>query len=252
MRLDNLQKSIGILLLLIGGPVMGATPGRPATESGWVLEQKDVVYGNSTVISTPQHTKYYNHEGNYAVVASAPKWELHFYNTANKLYFQGTTKQLEEAIGNRMAIGHLLLLTTAKLTWKKTGSSNWKGHPITIWTAAADTTPRGSVSISSDPLLGHVELWSADDVLLVPTVSRFLHIMNKWPESSGQAVRSVKVEPNKTTQYLLETKSIKRATFSDSEFEIPKGYKATKNEGDIFFTKNGSLEDAIDGLTEYH
>lgn len=207
------------------------------SESGWLVEEKNAMYGNMIIVHTPKHIKLTSYGDRYVIVAAAPKWEMHFYNLANKLYFDGTAKEFQDAVTMQSAIGNEMTYNASTLSWKRTGSTKWQNHSMTIWTG----TPSGK-----RPPFNHIEFWTCDDIFMPPALSRFFNVVLDYPISSGIPIRSVKVLATGRKEVLLDPKSIKPGQFEESTFNIPSGYRPTKKGTDIFLVKNSSLQHAFD------
>jgi hypothetical protein len=206
------------------------------SERGWVVEEKSAMYGKSIIVQTPKHVKVTSHVDKYVMVATAPKWEMHFYNPANKMYFDGTAKEFQDAVTMQSALGNTLTYNSTPLSWKRTGATTWQNHPVTIWTG----TPSGK-----KPPFDHIEFWTCDDVYMPPPIAKFFNVVLNYPISSGLAIQSVKFKFGGHKQVLLNPNSIKPGQFSASEFNIPSGYQPTKKGTDIFLVTNTNLQDAF-------
>lgn len=202
-----------------------------------MFELKNSIYGDSIIIQTPKHIKVTSPGEKYAIVAAAPKWELHFYNMDNKMYFDGTANQFEDAVASRSAMANALTFESMTPLWKRTGTTAWQNHPVTIWTGI----PSGN-----RPPFHHIEFWTCDDVYMPPPVSKFLHMLNNSPVSSGLPLRSVKFITKQNKEVITEPSQLKPGQFAESDFKIPSGYKPTKRSTDIFLVRNSELQHALD------
>ena len=81
-------------------------PADAGSSKGYVIETTDLLGGGGVFTKTDRHVKFQSSDKHFCYVASAPTWEMHLFNSDNKVYYSGTLANFKNNSPNRQLSIH--------------------------------------------------------------------------------------------------------------------------------------------------
>lgn len=205
----------------------------------WRLDQPDQMIGKRVVyIGQNGYLASYT-PGHYSIVSSAPRWDVTYYNTAQKLICTKTMAQWKTSMSTRAKLFRDSLYPE-KYTVQQGKSIKILGHPCKSYVFRS-TTKVDKASIAKSTI------YVADELVVPTKMSDFFAVTWGKNLSDHHMVRIDIELGSGYTASKLDTKSIDKVLVDANFFEVPKGLNATQNESQVTLG-DGLINDLVNDL----
>ncbi|MBK9620326.1 MAG: hypothetical protein IPO31_14235 [Candidatus Obscuribacter sp.] len=205
----------------------------------WRLNQPDQMIGKRVIYIGQNGYRAAYTQGHYSMVSSAPKWDVTYYSSDQKLFCTKSMAQWKTSMNTR-----------AKLFRDSLYPENWTvkpgktikilGHPCQSYVFAS-TKPVDAGSIAKSTI------YVGQELVVPPKMSDFFAVTWGKNLSDHHMVRIELELGNGYKSTKLETKGIDKVLVDANFFDIPQGFKATQNESQITLG-DGLINDIVNDL----
>lgn len=205
----------------------------------WRLFQTDQMIGKRVVyIGQNGYLAAYT-QGHYSMVSSAPKWDVTYYNSDQKLIYTKSMAQWKTTMNTRAKIFRDSLYPE-HWTAKPGKTTKLLGHPCLSYvftstkTVDADSIAKSTIYVGQE--------------LVVPAKMSDFFAVTWGKDLSDHHMVSIEIEQgNGYKSSKLDTKSIDKVLVDANFFDVPKGFKTAQSESQITLG-DGLINDIVDDL----
>lgn len=205
----------------------------------WRLDQPEQMIGKRVIYIGQNGYLVSYTQGHYSIVSSAPKWEVTYYNTTQKLICTKTMAQWKTSMNTRAKLFRDSLYPE-KYTVQQGKSIKILGHPCKSYVFSS-TTKVDNTSIAKSTI------YVADELVVPTKMSDFFAVTWGKNLSDHHMVRIDIELGSGYTSSKLDTKSIDKVLVDANFFEVPKGLTVTQNESQVTLG-DGLINDLVNDL----
>jgi hypothetical protein len=199
----------------------------------WRIQQKNSFFGDCTVYACSEAVKIVFKSGKYMNLARAPGWELFVFNPGGKIYCR-------TALDKWKANGLQLDLATSSVPPQLVRT----GQVQTVCgLVAVEVVPKSVGAVHGRDM--ESSYWVARDLHLPDQICHILCGNGMLPMLHAVPL---KVCTSSTVGNTMETTSASKIDLANTFFDMPKGYKETKDPQEVM---NSGIMDVVKDMTGY-
>lgn len=203
---------------------------------GMVCKQKSELSGEHLVhLKVNSAVKLYDRSSGIGVIAKAPTWKVHLYNTAARTYYENEPNKIRGVVAKQLAF--VIGENPNSLHWRKGESKIVSGMKAQEYKTNLTDIETGKPSPKRP-----AQYWLAYEQLLPVPVANMVCRIYGMPELSSFPIKLILTNGASKIVDGLQTTEVQKKTILSSEFDPPKGFRKVPTERDVFVDSEGVSE----------
>lgn len=223
------RRLIGISMALVASFATLQSPAS-ADESGWVLTQKSLLFGDMYLYVSAQGFKFVNPKAGLNFVTRSPSWDVVMFNDKTKVCFSSSMSTFKKEAGANFNQKKEEL---ARASWQRGSVSNIAGLKASQYVASnIGAAPVKPGRKAKEQLTG-ADYWVSEQIHVPPQLSDLVSSMYGLPNTMNVPLRLTYTTRESAGKVALDTYYSKACAIPASYYTVPQGYRQVKSSVEV-------------------